>query len=74
MTPEQFCYWLQGFYEITGEVEGHSAEQVRVIKAHLGLVFQHVLDREHDKGDPQKAQQLDNIHRPDRQGPVKYRC
>lgn len=47
MTPENFVYWLQGFFEIDGaeedQREGLSAKQVDMIKRHLG----YVLDRKH---------------------------
>lgn len=37
MTPEQFCYWLQGFAEITdGEP---TPEQWKAIREHLATVF-----------------------------------
>ena len=40
MTPEQFCYWLQGRAEL---VEGPPSEgEWAVIREHLGLVFQKV--------------------------------
>lgn len=38
MTPEQFTYWLQGFFEIS-ETPTLSAKQVEIIKAHLQTVF-----------------------------------
>jgi hypothetical protein len=39
MTPENFVYWLQGFFEITGEVKELTPEQIKMIKDHLGYVF-----------------------------------
>lgn len=39
MTPEQFCYWLQGFAEIKGGWEEPTAQEWAVIKDHLQLVF-----------------------------------
>jgi len=38
MTPENFCYWLQGYIELEnpGKI---SAEKTQVIKDHLNLVF-----------------------------------
>lgn len=39
MSPENFCYWLQGFFEVTGEVKELSPEQIKMIKEHLGYVF-----------------------------------
>lgn len=42
MTPEQFCYWLQGFAEITGANQPPTAEQWKVINDHLQAVFKKV--------------------------------
>lgn len=40
MTPEQFCYWLEGHFELS-ENEGQlTPEQVQVIQDHLQLVFE----------------------------------
>lgn len=44
MTPENFCYWLQGYIEIGAAdknrgSESLSMEQVACIKQHLGYVF-----------------------------------
>lgn len=48
MTPENFCYWLQGYVELTlaashGNDPVHlTNEQVRTIQSHLQLVFEKV--------------------------------
>jgi len=45
MNPRDFCYWLQGFFEITSIVNDSSQavdisrEQSKMIKEHLGKVF-----------------------------------
>jgi len=43
MTPEQFTYWIQGFFEIAGvgtvEHPSINADQTKVIRDHLQLVF-----------------------------------
>jgi hypothetical protein len=39
MKPLDFCYWLQGYFEITGNSGTISAEQYRMIKEHLASVF-----------------------------------
>lgn len=39
MTPEQFAYWLQGFTELTPDLERPSAAQWQAIKDHLQTVF-----------------------------------
>lgn len=38
MTPENFAYWLQGFFELT-ESKELTSEQIQMIKEHLALVF-----------------------------------
>ncbi len=41
MTPENFCYWLQGFFELhdKGRFEVIDAERARIIRDHLREVF-----------------------------------
>lgn len=39
MTPEQFAYWLQGFTELTGDLQAPSPAQWQAIKDHLQTVF-----------------------------------
>lgn len=39
MTPEAFCYWLQGLFELTPDLKTLNEEQIRIIRAHLGYVF-----------------------------------
>jgi rubredoxin len=41
LTPENFCYWLQGFMEL-GAPSGLSSVQVEAIRDHLNLVFNKV--------------------------------
>ena len=38
MTSEQFCYWMQGFCELSGNTPP-TAEQWKSIVEHLQLVF-----------------------------------
>lgn len=38
MTHSDFCYWLQGFFEINGAT-AITSEQAKVIEQHLALVF-----------------------------------
>lgn len=42
MTPNDFCYWLQGFFELNGKIEKLTKEQVIIIKQHLELVFTNI--------------------------------
>lgn len=39
MTPEQFCYWLQGQFELKGGDTKLSKDQIRMIADHLQSVF-----------------------------------
>ena len=41
MNAQDFCYWLQGYFEIAGN-NSMTDEQVAVIKEHLQLVFNKV--------------------------------
>lgn len=45
MKPENFCYWLQGFFEIS---EGNqlTEKQTEIIKRHLELVFFNVTNNQ----------------------------
>ncbi len=87
LTSRDFCYWLQGHFEIsnptgTGDL---TPTQVIVIRNHLALVFKHEIDPSIDHGDPSLATVLQEIHdgkpnplRPpsipsNQNGPI-YRC
>lgn len=43
MTSRDFCYWLQGLFEI-GKPKTLDAEQIALIQAHLNMVFLHEID------------------------------
>jgi hypothetical protein len=43
MTSRDFCYWLQGYFEISGE-KTMSGEQMEMVKRHLAMVFAHEID------------------------------
>lgn len=40
MTPEQFCYWLQGFAELTATAP--TVEQWQSVREHIATVFKKV--------------------------------
>lgn len=42
MTPRDFVYWLQGQFELNPQQETLSAEQIKVVKAHIDLVLTNV--------------------------------
>lgn len=62
MTPENFCYWLQGQFELHGTSTGLSKRQAKTIANHLNLVFEHCLDKKVDKGDPATKKKLQDLH------------
>jgi hypothetical protein len=74
MQARDFCYWLQGFFEIT-EADGHKTNlrdtQVDIIKRHLTMVFAHDIDPK--MGDPEHQKKLNNIHNWDGKG-LRPRC
>lgn len=67
MTSREFCYWLQGFFEISEAGlpanvkvdKGLTSERVETIKRHLALVFKHEIDPSY----PNQAE-LNAIHNP----------
>lgn len=45
MTPENFCYWLQGWFELNRTIdhqEGATQETMKMIETHLGYVFKEI--------------------------------
>ena len=56
MYSHDFCYWLQGFFELSGE-DSLSERQVDIIRNHLNLVFKHEIDPSYP-GDPKKNQDI----------------
>ena len=59
MTSRDFCYWMQGFFEISGAKEV-TPEQLTVIKNHLNMVFKHEIDPSH--GDAAHQKKLSDAH------------
>lgn len=57
MKSTEFCYWLQGCFELNGPQNGFTAAQVEVIKAHLNMVFFHEIDKSYPN-----QQKLNQIH------------
>lgn len=40
MTPDQFCYWLQGLLELMPDLKALDEPQLKMVRAHLGYVFE----------------------------------
>jgi hypothetical protein len=61
MTSREFCYWLQGFFELQSLAPSLSEAQSTIIKNHLAMVFKHEIDPSY--GDKQKQEELNKLHR-----------
>ena len=59
MTSRDFCYWLQGYFEISGETV-LSPNATKIVRNHLNMVFKHEIDPSHGDAAHQKA--LSDIH------------
>jgi hypothetical protein len=62
-----FCYWLQGFFELHPDIKRLNSEQIDLIKKHLHLVFTHEIDPSFKSPDPKKSdeqhmEELRKIH------------
>jgi hypothetical protein len=56
MTPQEFCYWLQGFFELSDSEDLTQAQTIS-IKNHLNLVFHHSIDPSYG-GNQEEAQAI----------------
>ena len=72
MKSVEFCYWLQGLFEL-GKPETLNAEQTDLVKRHLAMVFTHEIDPSYPK---QQQPALDKLHGIGGKGPdgTVYRC
>lgn len=68
MTSRDFCYWLQGFFEVA-EPSILSEGQINKIKAHLAMVFEHEIDPSINSKHNDGGNKLSSIH-----GPNLIRC
>jgi len=74
MKAVEFCYWLQGVFEVA-DLQYLDEKQTEIVKRHLNMVFVHDIDPSY----PESQQvQLNEIHsgtemKPDHPNP-KFRC
>lgn len=70
MKASEFCYWLQGYFEIAEDQtplhDGLNELAIEKIKRHLSLVFVHDLDP------AQVADKLQQIHDGDECKPIDF--
>jgi len=76
MQSRDFCFWLQGYFEITDpDFKGVvlAPPQVQAIRNHLALVFKHEIDP--SMGDQKHQNELNKIHGIAKSNPdIIYRC
>jgi hypothetical protein len=58
MTSRDFCYWLQGHFEI-GNTKAMNERETEMVKRHLAMVFEHEIDPSFPD-----AEKLRTIHNP----------
>jgi hypothetical protein len=70
MTARDFCFWLQGFFELEEAGRepnepsgGFDRDQVAIITRHLALVFAHDIDPAIEAKGPLTKEQLDAVHK-----------
>lgn len=89
MTSRDFCYWLQGLFELSNP-QSLTVDQTNMVKQHLAMVFVHEIDP--TMGDKAKQSLLTALHEiklsetgpfavgslggvvDTPNGPVRYRC
>ncbi len=59
MTSVNFCYWLQGLFELQNPLQLDET-QTKLIRQHLALVFKHEIDPA--MGDEKHQKELNDIH------------
>lgn len=59
MTSREFCYWLQGLFELQ-EPASLDAKQTTLVRQHLAMVFKHEIDPSY--GDASKQAELSALH------------
>lgn len=65
MTSRDFCYWLQGYFELLSHDDPNTVDyldhkQVDTMRKHLSMVFKHEIDPSF--GDEQHQATLSSLH------------
>jgi len=63
MNPVDFCFWLQGHFEMSGN-NSMTNDQVRIMKEHLDLVFVHSIDPARNSETTATEEALNQAHTP----------
>lgn len=66
MNSVDFCFWLQGYFELRDEDDDTfiNTENTKKIKQHLDLVFVHEIDPMREKETPTTKKLLNETHSP----------
>lgn len=72
MTSREFCYWLQGYFEINKGAAALTSEQSEIIQKHLSLVFIHEIDNSY--GNKEHTEKLNNAHNILKEQDLRPRC
>ena len=62
MKSVEFCYWMQGLFEI-GDVKELNEKQVEIIRKHLDMVFYHEIDKTYPDTEQKQLNMLHNLIR-----------
>jgi hypothetical protein len=69
MKSVEFCYWLQGLFEL-GNPATLDVTQTELVKRHLAMVFKHEIDPSYGKAEAQAA--LSALHQGSKPVPVAH--
>jgi len=61
MNSIDFCFWLQGYFEISEDTH-ITSKQCDIIKAHLALTFKHEIDPLRESQTVTPVEVLNNVH------------
>ena len=61
MNSIDFCFWLQGHFELS-DAKKLNEKQTEVIKKHLSLVFKHEIDPLRESETTASVEELNNAH------------
>ena len=70
MTSRDFCFFLQGFLEVSGPDVAIDSTKLQIIRNHLNLVFKHEID----PSMPDPLGELQSIHDGNKMNSSIIRC
>jgi len=71
MNSIDFCFWLQGYFEVSDAKE-LTPSQTTIVKNHLNLVFRHEIDPLRDEQTTTPSDVLNALHSPNND--ILIRC